>query len=476
MFNLVVSLTLAGCTRAQTFQDFLDHVYALPGSARQAVTDSFLTANPVLPYLDNDTTACFIWKGNAQSVTVPGDANSWNPASFPMIQVNGTDFRYLVTHYESDARLDYKFVLNGSSWILDPQNPNSCAGGFGPNSELRMPDYVPPDEILHYPDISHGTLWDSVFFSTELNNSRTVWVYVPHGYSTSTENYPLILFHDGQDYLQLGAAVNILDYLIHHELIAPLIAVFIPPVNRTAEYAGSQKEEFTAFIVSGLMPWLEGRYRIRPEAEARAVAGASNGGNISLWMGWQEPEVFGKIAAFSGNVESAISSGFQTGALLDLKIYLDIGTYDISQLIPLVKGLRDILETRGYPLLYQEIHEGHSWGNWKGHLKDALVFLFPYVAPGIPERIDRAQDIHLYLYPNPARDKVSLVFNARCGGKAEVSIVHTNGKMMELPGSHPVWSGENRLLIKLPDVIPGMYVIMLRTANELRTAWLLIGK
>jgi len=39
--------------------------------------------------------------------------------------------------------------------------------------------------------------------------------------------------------------------------------------------------------------------------------------------------------------------------------------------------LRDILKERGYPLLYIETHEGHSYGNVRGLLDDMLIFFYP---------------------------------------------------------------------------------------------------
>ena len=71
-------------------------------------------------------------------------------------------FFYKELSFESTARLDYKFVV-GSSWILDPRNPNKVKGGFGDNSELAMPQFVQPSEaslILtrHWLDRVPGTV------------------------------------------------------------------------------------------------------------------------------------------------------------------------------------------------------------------------------------------------------------------------------------------------------------------------------
>ena len=36
-------------------------------------------------------------------------------------------FFYRYETFERDARLDYKFIINESNWILDPRNPNTVS-------------------------------------------------------------------------------------------------------------------------------------------------------------------------------------------------------------------------------------------------------------------------------------------------------------------------------------------------------------
>jgi enterochelin esterase family protein len=411
--TLMWLLSSAG-VRGQSFAQFLSYLNNLPQAERQAVADSFMTANPQLPYLEGDTLAVYIYKGNAQSVTVPGDANNWNQSSDGMSHLAGTDFWYRQEVYESDARLDYKFVLNNSSWILDPHNPHTCTGGFGPNSELRMPQYVPPPETAYYDTLPHGSLFDTVFNSTWLGNSRVVKVYLPGDYSTGNDSYPIMLFHDGLEYLSLANAKNVLDYAIGTKEIEPLIAIFVPPVNRTAEYAGDLSDEFAHFIVDEVMAWAVTRFRIEADPQRHATGGASYGANISLYLGLNHPEVFGCVAAWSAYVDPAISSAFQNGPVLDLRIVLDVGTYDITELIPMVRDFRDILLQKQYPLDYHEYHEGHSWGNWKAHIDDALQFFFPLTGD-VPGHVHDKRTCDLQIFPNPSAGQATARISVPAG-------------------------------------------------------------
>jgi hypothetical protein len=105
--------------------------------------------------------------------------------------------------------------------------------------------------------------------------------------------------------------------------------------------------------------------------------GASNGGDISLWLGISHSEVFGNVGAQSTTIKDDIFDRLKNGPKLDLKLYLDLGTYDIPGIIPMVRGFIPVLEEKGYQFQYGEYPEGHSWGLWRAHIGDALELFFP---------------------------------------------------------------------------------------------------
>jgi enterochelin esterase-like enzyme len=467
---LIALLAFAFGVSAQTFQDFLDRVNSAPDSLRGAIVDSFMNAAGSFPYIEGDTLTHFIYRGAANSATVPGDANNWNTAAFVMTQISATDFWYYSHEFEPDARLDYKLFLNGSNWILDPRNPYTCTGGFGPNSELRMPQYVMPPEIAEYPEIPHGMLHDTLFYSTNLHNSRTVRVYTPAGYEESSERYPVVLVHDGLEYVTLAKMDNVLDYLIAHERIQPMIAVFVPPVNRTQEYAGNLMDEFTAFVVQELFPWLDARYRTLTDAQNRTTLGASNGGNIALWLGIQHPEVFGNIAAQSSNVISSISTRLQADPQLALRFYLDVGTYDIPELIPLVHNLVQILQQRDYDYQFCEFHEGHSWGNWRAHIDNALEMFFPgdstsaVSVSSVPELFSSLRS-----YPNPfnSATTISFVLSEPC--YVELKVFDVQGRLVATLVDSPMTAGAHEVPFDGRELSSGIYFCRLTNGTDIVT-------
>ena len=446
------ALLLAVSSSAQTFQHFIQRVQTAPEPQRSALVDSFMNAVPFFPYRESDTLCHYLYRGSASSVGAPGDANGWDPAAFPLTKLSTTNLWYVTKIFPRDTRLDYKLVLNGSNWILDPRNPYQVSGGFGPNSELRMPAYVAPPEIEYYANIPHGTLRDTVFFSNNLGNARTLRVYLPPFYDTTNERYPVVLFHDGLEYLTLAKANNVLDSLIANQRLAPVIAVFVPPVRRREEYATSLQNQFTAFIAEEVMRWMDRRYRTRTDPASRAVLGSSDGGNISLWHGYARPEIFGNVAALSTNVEPNVAGGYANSPALALKLYVDMGTYDIPVLLPRVQAFLPILEAKGYDFVFREIHDGHSWGNWRGHIDDALQLFFPGPALRVHDRATAPPVAHtLASYPNPFRHATTIRFTLQQMSQMQLAVFNLQGQVVRtlVEGEYPageyrwIWRGEN---------------------------------
>ncbi len=372
-FIVLASIAWALPGWTQDFGNFLRETERLPVDRRQSAADAYLRSQKSFPILENDTTVHFLFSGDARQVNLAGDMTGWQPG--PLFRrLDGTTLYYLTRHFEPDARLDYKFVTDSTRWILDPLNPDTCMSGFGPNSQFRMPKNVMPPETVFHPEIQHGTLTDIMFRSKALGNDRRIRVYLPAGFSAETTGYPVILFHDGLEFIDLGKADRVLDYLIANHTIVPVVAVFVQPIDRDEEYSGQKKERYTRFIVDELMPALEKRYRVSTDPSKRAMAGISNGGNIALYIGINHPGQFGKISAQSSNVIHEILKRFKKRDRQNLLIYTDIGKYDIDILVSMAFDLKGILQEKGYQHLFHVWNEGHSWCSWKEHLKEPLVW------------------------------------------------------------------------------------------------------
>lgn len=375
IFLLIIFILTANILKSQSFTNFLKHLDNLSPENRQAAIDSLRLHNNRYPFTESDTTVYYICFSKAQMVQIAGDETGWKPL-LNMQPVAGCNLCYYRATYPSDARLEYKYVYNGKDWCLDSLNTRKADGGFGQNSELAMPAYKPSKFLEYRKDIPHGRLVDTAIFSNNCKEMRRFKVFLPAGYSTTDKAYPLVIYHDGEDYLKYADILNILDNLSAPPLNRSVIAVFVIPVQRDPEYSGVRKNEYTAFIAEELMPFLQKNYRILPGASNHVTSGISNGGNISLWLAVNYPTVFGKVAVHSSNIENYVLNAFKHKKILPERIYVDIGSYDMEELVTMFNNLVRVMKERSCNYRALTVPSGHNWNSWRNNMGEALLYLF----------------------------------------------------------------------------------------------------
>lgn len=414
LLSIIFTFLLSVQTYAQSnFQNFLQRLNsATTSTEKNAVIDSFLTfaRTQGIPFIENNT-ANFIYRGNATGVNIASDFNGWSPTAHPMIKIDSTNFFYLSKSFEINARLDYKFVINGSNWILDPENPNQISGGFGPNSELAMPAYVQPWEIKYKSNIKHGKVIQKNIFSNNLNATYQIQIYLPPDYDSNSTGYPTVYFQDGAEYISLASAVNILDNLLDSNKIEPLIGVFVKPNNRNEEYAFSKRNQYRLFFVNELVPYIDSTYRTIKSASKRLIIGDSYGGNISALISYNHAEIFGNCglhsAAFQPNNYEAYNLILQ-GHKKEIKFVSIWGSYE--SLFTNMRDFRDSCIKKGYEFIALEFPEGHSWGLWRATIDIILENIFPSQNTHNKE-IEGKNYFKLFQnYPNPFNSSTNLSF------------------------------------------------------------------
>ena len=429
-YLFVLSLAFAN---AQSLETFITSLEATSQANRQARVDSFFGVNNFYPLVQEDTVCYFLIKTNSTSVSMAGDVNGWNGEADPLTNIGGTDMWYLKHIYPSDARLEYKFVLNGTAWELDARNNDKQIGGFGYNSVVFMPDYVLPWEIENRPNVPKGKVEKFDVYSTEMDKTYEVQVYTPPNY-TKQRRYATAYFHDGQEYLSFANTNVILDNLIDSGMIDPIIGVFVNPTARNNEYALTKKEGYTKFFCDELVPWVEDRWASERDSSKRATIGASFGGNISMFICMTRPDVFYMTGQQSGAwwpEDYRVVKLYGDGIYTDIPMKSVWGSFE-GGLTQLWRTMRDTLPKYGFENTYfKEYNEGHSWGFWQSSLDEILVELFP---PGIVSNVEELGSVEAALiYPNPATDRIYLKDTERV---SEVFIYDLEGReVMQLSGS-----------------------------------------
>jgi enterochelin esterase family protein len=290
----------------------------------------------------------------------------------------------LKTSFPSDARLDYKVTVD-DSWIIDPVNPHYQWSGFGPNSELRMPDWKPEPMKEEIPEAKKGSLSKNILISSSnLGYDVQYQVYTPVGYE-ELSNLPVIYILDGHEYAddKLGASVIMLDNLIHLKKIKPVIAVFIDPrdpdnldSNRRGDEFGTN-QAYNDFIINELIPETRLKFKIAESRNKTALLGTSLGGLNTTYLGFKNREVFGKLAIQAPAYwykEKEIYGLVRATKKANFDIYMSVGT--IGDNLNDARQMKKEFDRLDLDYTYVEVNEGHSWGAWSAQMDDILIQFF----------------------------------------------------------------------------------------------------
>ena len=146
-----------------------------------------------------------------------------------------------------------------------------------------------------------------------------VRVVLPAGYdAAAAPEYATLYVNDGQDAeaVELVSTLQALDR--RGEIRAPVVVAIDMPPDRMGAYGfadrsngrpivaptrygdvGARASAYADWLATALVPWVESHYAVRPSPEARAILGWSLGAAQAFGMGWQYPELFGRVGAFS---------------------------------------------------------------------------------------------------------------------------------------------------------------------------------
>ena len=307
------------------------------------------------------------------------------------MRLANTDVWFLTLRLPATARFTYGFVRPGKVQTRDPLNPRR----FRSASFVELPAASPQSWIGIQPEVPKGALWPEKLKSENLKEERAVSIYTPPGYDPKSGSYGLLVLFDGQDYRGPIPIPTILDNLVVAKKIRPLVALLVD--NATEESRDRDLEcypAFADFVAKELVPWAHQHYRFSAEPEQTIVAGASLGGLTAAYCALRYPEVFGNVLSQSGAFwyfpgwedqegnDTApfgwLIRQFVTSRKLPIRFYLEAGLFENEcpeTLLTQNRRLRDVLEAKGYSVIYSEFAGGHEFLSWRGSVADGLMAL-----------------------------------------------------------------------------------------------------
>jgi enterochelin esterase-like enzyme len=356
-----------------------------------AAVDRFL-ARHEFPIVEG-TRCTFAFRGEADEVFLAQRIVGL-PELLPLRRLRGTDLWYLVLELPEGSRVNYQLEVRRGGQverINDPLNEKLSYSPVGTSSVCFGYGYESPEWTLPHPEARPGELVELTVQSRALRGDRPVTVYLPARFRR-TASYPLLVVHDGPDFLQYAAAKTVLDNLIHELDVAETVVAFLHPQDRLTEYANSTAH--SRFLTSELLPRLETELPLAAKPSARCLMGSSFGAVASLSAAVRAPEIYGSLILMSGSfvftdIGAADHGG---GEVFDPvvkfvnkyrarpthvtdRLFMSCGVYE-----PLIVHNRSMVptfESAGMTVRYVEARDGHNWENWRDRMRDALSWVYP---------------------------------------------------------------------------------------------------
>jgi predicted alpha/beta superfamily hydrolase len=158
----------------------------------------------------------------------------------------------------------------------------------------------------------------------------------------------------------------------------------IEPKNYPKRRSRGLAHLYGQFLMEELKPFIDKKYRTKPDAESTGLGGSSLGGLATLAIGIFYSEVFTRLMVMSPSIWWDDYAILRLVGILGekppLKIWLDTGTDEPGW--ELARHLGDCLIDKGWQLgldlSYLEVKgANHSEAAWAARVEPALRFLFP---------------------------------------------------------------------------------------------------
>ncbi|MFT3794234.1 alpha/beta hydrolase [Flavobacterium sp.] len=228
----------------------------------------------------------------------------------------------------------------------------------------------------------------------QLNAPKKIWMYLPKGYATSSQKYPVLYMHDAQNLFDARTSFvgewNVDETL--DSLNAKVIVVGIEHGNdkrideltpyKNEKYGGGKADAYLDFIVNTLKPEIDKRYRTKTDTQNTAIMGSSLGGLVSFYAVLKYPKVFGKAGIFSPSFwySKDIYQLAQQAPMIKAKLYFLCGDDEDAEMVSDMQRMELIVsenQRHSKKLFRSEVIKGgkHNEKLWREHFAKAYLWL-----------------------------------------------------------------------------------------------------
>jgi hypothetical protein len=413
------------------------------GELKAAITDveAGRRTTPLIgePTAGGDVTVTFLAKRVAgRAPRIVSDVTGWGEhvdgtfdfKAGTMTRVDQTEWYFLDAQVAPRARIEYLIAYRVTDYRLDPHNPRKV--DEPPASELVLPGYVAPPELIDPPTSPAGTTREVTVESRALRTSCRLVVHTPAAYDEHRP-HPVAVFLSGR----VAPVSRIIDWLVAHGTIEPVVSVFVVPQpgvdevpgattsRRETDPAPSHAEAMRTFLSEELPSWLSSQDGLAMTRDRRVILAISYGAKDALDAALASPlqpdrtscEAANPPEGGSSHTVDAEGGSSRTidahacgaygglGLLIPgrrigvadieaigrprdhrLRVAIVAGEYDQAN-VATARAVRQALVAAGDAVAYTEVPEGHSPRTWLNNLRVVLVSLFgrpAAAAPGAP--------------------------------------------------------------------------------------------
>lgn len=340
-------------------------------------------------------------------IYVAGTFNNWTTGQEAYrLQPSSIDGQYEITLDLSDgpAKVEYKYNRGGWESVE--------LGRYGESAlnHIRYvaADWSVPDRVtnwassgLHYREelLPQIVILNEAFEIPDLIRTRRVAALLPHDYYKTDKHYPVLYLQDGQNLYEDFAAYG--SWGVDKQLASMagrgmgdiiVIAIDHADDKRISEFTPTFKNrlgrgegrEYIRFLAETLKPYIDDKFRTRPEAEHTGIGGSSLGGLISIYAGIIYPQVYDRLLIFSPSLWVTPNIPFRVMKLTHKfrgRIYLYGGEAESKTMVPnMMRFKKELLrQTQGSDVKFRvEVDpEGqHNEARWGKEFPKAVEWLF----------------------------------------------------------------------------------------------------